>query len=190
MTHSIRLSSREEIEFRSQIDMKKDSNHQVQHKKALLSIRQVQFAELRKLHKLFVRSVNDGFSYFSPEFQQLMIRQHNTPRLFKALLSPRANIFVLYHNSENTIVGYCLVRHDRAKSYLYWMYVLPAFRGSGLGSSLLGAALDEARSRRVDALQLVTHDKESYYKSAGFISIRHVAGLLGGVDMAIMEYRF
>jgi hypothetical protein len=45
-----------------------------------------------------------------------------------------------------------------------------------------------AAQHNLVALQLVTHDKEEFYAKYGFVPLRHVSGLVGGIDMVIMEY--
>lgn len=154
-------------------------------------IQKVGFGELSRLNRLFIQSIDDGFDYFNDSFKKTLAKQHNLPRLAKAYFSPKASLFVAKEGSQaSKLHAYCFVRQDGRIAYLYWMYVQPAVRGTGLGSRLLDTAMDEARRRNVDSLQLITHDKEAFYQRAGFVPIRHVSGLLGGADMVMMEYRF
>lgn len=154
-------------------------------------IQKVGFGELNRLNKLFIQSIDDGFGYFDDSFKETLAKQHNLPRLVKAYLSPKASLFVAKEGSQiDELKAYCFVRQDGLIAYLYWMYVQPSVRGTGLGTRLLDTAMDEARRRNVDSLQLITHDKEAFYQRAGFVPIRHVSGLLGGADMVMMEHRF
>ncbi|QQS27190.1 GNAT family N-acetyltransferase [bacterium] len=152
-----------------------------------LQLRTMGLKDIRAMHNIFVHSVDDAFSYFPVEYRAKLRHQHNIPRLAKACISPRAHFFLLANNIQD--IGYCLVRFQQARAYLFWMYVVPDFRGSGAGESLLQAAIQIARDRNKETLELVTHDKESFYAKYGFIPRRRVAGLVGGVDMVIMEYR-
>lgn len=154
-------------------------------------IQKVRLNELNRLNRFFMQSIDEGFDYFNDSFKKTLAKQHNLPRLAKAYLSPKAALFVVKDRAQvDSLHGYCFVRQDGPIAYLYWMYVQPAVRGSGLGVRLLDAAMHEARRRKVDSLQLITHDKEEFYARAGFVPIRHVSGLLGGADMVMMEYRF
>lgn len=168
-----------------------DKNAVGAQKDVSVMIHRVGLLEINRLNKLFIQSIDDGFGYFNSSFKRLLAKQHNLPRLTKAYFSPKAALFVAKDGPQmSKLQAYCFVRQDGPIAYLYWMYVHPSVRGMGLGERLLNTAMDEARRRNVDSLQLITHDKEGFYKRAGFVPIRHVSGLLGGADMVMMEYRF
>lgn len=152
-----------------------------------LKLRMMGFQDIRAMRDIFCRSIDDSFDYFPVDYRNKLRRQHNLPRLAKACLSPKAHFMLLAHGAED--IGYCMVRFQQSKAYLFWMYVDPGSRGIGAGELLLQAALKVADSYGKDALQLVTHDKEQFYAKYGFTSLRCVAGLVGGVDMVIMEYK-
>ena len=151
-----------------------------------LTVRKMGLRDMVPMHQLIVRSVDDSFTYFSDEYRAKLRRQHNLPRLFKAHISPKAHFLLLGHGMQD--IGYCLLRFQQDRAYIFWMYVDPDFRGIGAGERLLRAAIEQSRLRNMVGLELVTYDKEAFYAKYGFASLRHVAGLVGGVDMVIMEY--
>lgn len=151
-----------------------------------LRVRTMGLRDTRILHRLFSQSVDDSFTYFPDDYRSKLRRQHNLSRLLKARISPKAHFMLLAHESQD--IGYCLLRFQQDRAYIFWMYVDPSFRGIGAGEKLLYSAIEQSRHRNMTALELVTHDKEGFYAKYGFTPLRHVAGLVGGVDMVIMEY--
>jgi ribosomal protein S18 acetylase RimI-like enzyme len=63
---------------------------------------------------------------------------------------------------------------DAAESYLAELYVVPASRGRGLGRALMETAIEVARSRGADHMDLGTSEDDvaarSLYESLGFIN--------------------
>src|SRR5262249_23012986 len=61
---------------------------------------------------------------------------------------------------------------DGLHAYLEELYVIPALRGLGLGRGLLEAAIEEARSRGAEQMELGTSEDDvaarKLYESAGF----------------------
>lgn len=58
--------------------------------------------------------------------------------------------------------------------YLHWLgsvYVLPEFRGQGIGTELIRCAIDEARRLDVVELYLYTRDKENFYSKLGWHAV-------------------
>jgi predicted N-acetyltransferase YhbS len=58
--------------------------------------------------------------------------------------------------------------------YLHWLgsvYVLPEFRGQGIGSELVRRTIDEARRLDVDELYLYTRDNENFYSKLGWHAV-------------------
>lgn len=151
-----------------------------------LQVRKMGLGDINTLCGLFCQSVNDSFVYFPEAYRAKMCRQHNIARLLKAWMSPRAHFLLLTAGRQD--IGYCLLRFQQNRAYIFWMYVDPNFRGIGAGKKLLMSAIEQSRRSNMEALELVTHDKERFYAKHGFTPLRHVAGLVGGVDMVIMEY--
>jgi ribosomal protein S18 acetylase RimI-like enzyme len=151
-------------------------------------LRQMRLADVFTMNNLFMQSIDDSFTYFPVSFKRRLRREHNIPRLVKAYFSPKAVFLLLSNNGSD--VGYCLVRTQANRANLLWMFVSPGCRGKHAGEKLLLAALDGARQRDLDAVELVTHDKEDFYSRYGFVAKKRVAGLVGGVDMTIMEHSF
>ncbi|MDQ5943992.1 MAG: N-acetyltransferase [Patescibacteria group bacterium] len=151
-----------------------------------LQIRKMGLRDVRSLRRLFDRSVDDSFTYFPVEYRAKLRRQHSIARLVKAYVSPKAHFMLL--TREGTDIGYCLLRFQQDRAYIFWMYVDPKFRGIRAGEQLLQSSIEVAAQHNLVALQLVTHDKEEFYAKYGFVPLRHVSGLVGGIDMVIMEY--
>lgn len=148
----------------------------------------MKLTDIISMNKLFVQSVDHSFEYFPIHYKKKLRKEHNIPRLIKAYFSPKTHFSLLSVDRHD--IGYCLLRTQARRAYLYWMFVQPSFRGLHAGERLLFAALETARRLDMEAVELVTHDKEGFYLKYGFVSIRRIAGLVGGVDMTIMEYRF
>lgn len=149
-------------------------------------LRGMRLADVFSMNNLFVQSIDDSFTYFPAAFKKRLRREHNIPRLAKAYFSPKAIFMLLSMNDSD--IGYCLVRMQANRANLLWMFVRPDCRGKHAGERLLLAALKAARQHNLDAVELVTHDREDFYSKYGFVTIRRVAGLVGGVDMTIMEH--
>jgi GNAT superfamily N-acetyltransferase len=68
--------------------------------------------------------------------------------------------------------GVAMRRLDDGEAELKRMYLLPGYRGQGLGRGLLGLALDWAHSQHLSAVRLDTGsamlDTQRFYESAGF----------------------
>jgi ribosomal protein S18 acetylase RimI-like enzyme len=75
-------------------------------------------------------------------------------------------------------------------SYLAELYVVPALRGRGLGRALLEAAMDVARERGADRMDLGTSDDDiaarALYERLGFIYERELSprGRVAGTGQA------
>jgi GNAT superfamily N-acetyltransferase len=69
------------------------------------------------------------------------------------------------------------------ESYLAELYVVPSHRGQGLGRALMQAALDEARTRGADTMEIGVDEPDraarGLYESLGFT--KHVGGPDGPV---------
>jgi ribosomal protein S18 acetylase RimI-like enzyme len=68
------------------------------------------------------------------------------------------------------------------EAYLAELYVRPPMRGNGLGRALLEAAMDEARRRGADSIDLGTEEDDTaaraLYESAGFTNFADGAQML------------
>jgi GNAT superfamily N-acetyltransferase len=153
-----------------------------------LNLREMSLNDVVKMNNLFVQSVEESFNYFPLYYKKKLCKEHSIPRLIKAYFSPYAHFNLL--SLEGRDIGYCLLRTHANRAYLYWMFVQPDYRGLNAGRSLLFAALDTAQRLGMEAVELVTHDKEGFYIKYGFISIKRIVGLVGNIDMTVMEYRF
>jgi GNAT superfamily N-acetyltransferase len=72
-----------------------------------------------------------------------------------------------------------LVTHDMAtrtdlSPWLASVYVVPGYRGQGIGSALVHRVVKEAQELGVDTLYLFTPDREGFYTSLGWSTIEHI----------------
>lgn len=71
--------------------------------------------------------------------------------------------------------------------WLAALFVLPTWRGRGIGSALMERCVVEARTSRFSTLYLHTSTAESYYRRRGWISIGREP--YEGVEVTLMELR-
>lgn len=78
-----------------------------------------------------------------------------------------------------------MTTHPQLEHWVGAVYVLPAYRHRGIGSSLMQAAEDKARELGVGMLYLHTSDRERYYLRRGWETIEQPAYL--GMRVAVMK---
>jgi N-acetylglutamate synthase-like GNAT family acetyltransferase len=113
----------------------------------------------------------------------LYAREYGWPPIFEAYVAQGLARFALEHDSlldriwiaerEGQIVGsIAMVHNSDTVAQLRWFLIDPGARGSGLGRSLLQAALEFARSSRFESVFLLTVrglDAAGHlYRTAGF----------------------
>ncbi len=81
--------------------------------------------------------------------------------------------FGLYDSDANQ-VGFCRWVTDRATfAWLADVFVAPTVRGSGLGSWMVGVAIDHPAVVGITRQVLATRDAHELYGRAGFAPLRH-----------------
>ncbi len=93
--------------------------------------------------------------YLQPDFMPSMFIAHNEKLLGSAALISRA----LDKNSDNKI---------RKAPWLTNVYVEKAYRGQGIGISLVEYIIEQARVQQVESIFLSTHEHTSFYQKFGW----------------------
>ena len=106
------------------------------------------------------------------------------------------------HRIPGTFVALCgdeivgtasLVAHDMSTRldlypWLAAVFVPPEYRGKGIGSALVQAAIDEARYIGLEQFYLITPDRVSFYTRLGWAELE--AAEYRGENVTIMIYKF
>lgn len=77
--------------------------------------------------------------------------------------------------------------HRDLTPWLASVYVLPAFRGRGIGSALCRRAVQEAERLGVETLYLYTPDQAPFYERMGWETVRRFP--YHGIDVTLMNLR-
>ena len=89
--------------------------------------------------------------------------------------------FGLYEGARQ--IGLARVVTDRATfAYLVDVYVLPPYRGRGLGRWLVSTIRAHPELQRLRRWMLATHDARDYYRPFGFSDLAHPDWLMEIVD--------
>jgi GNAT superfamily N-acetyltransferase len=84
---------------------------------------------------------------------------------------------VLVHIQDDAPIASASIKIQEMEThphYLHWLgsvYVLPEYRGQGIGSDLIRYTICEAKLLALDELYLYTRSKENFYSKLGWISI-------------------
>lgn len=141
---------------------------------------------LLALHRLFAGAVATHFSYFPPEVQKSVIRDHSVFRLILATIDPHRVILVA--RTQGKIIGYAIGAAPAiGPAQLFWLYVDPDFRGANTGLSLLSRMLRHLQAKGAQVVSIATHDHRAYYERQGFKFVKKT--LNNGVNMDVLNYR-
>ncbi len=94
-------------------------------------------------------------------------------RLSEAMNRDKLPLTLIAFSGSTPVGTASLVRHDMEsrKDLSPWLaavYVLPAYRGNGIGSHLVRKAVERARELGIDTLYLFTSGKEELYSRLGW----------------------
>ena len=152
------------------------------------TVEPVILGEVAALRRIFKRAVATDFNYFPQHYQRQVLNQHRIWQLAASIVRP--DRVVLGAKAGDSLVGFMIgSRPARGAAQVYWLYVDPEFRGSGLGGKLLGETLKHLRLAGSDQVALATHKHKDYYAKKGF-KLREQQEQFPGIDMYIMTYDF
>ena len=151
-------------------------------------VQALHLVDATQLRRIFKRAVATDFNYFPQHYQRQVLDQHKLVRLASAVLRP--DRLVLGAKRGKELVGFMIgSRPRRGAAQVYWLYVDPAWRGSGLGGRLLGETLQRLKAAGSHQVALATHKHKDYYAKKGFKQ-RERQEQFPGIDMYIMSYDF
>lgn len=149
-------------------------------------ISQAPVASLVSLNRLFTSAVGIHFTYFSPEVQRRVIRDHSVLRLALATVDPRR--VILTARADRKIIGYAIgAAPTKGPAQLFWLYVDPAYRGANTGLSLLSRMLRYLAAKGSRIVSIATHDHRAYYERQGFKFVEQT--MIDGITMDILVFR-
>ena len=138
------------------------------------------------LNRMFATAVVTHFSYFSPDIQKSIIRDHSIFRLMSATIDPHRIILVA--RTQGKIIGYTIGAAPAiGPAQLFWLYVDPDHRGANTGLSLLSRMLRLLQTKGARVVFIATHDHRSYYERQGFKFVKKT--LVNGVKMDVLNFR-
>lgn len=138
-----------------------------------------------RLYQLFGQALETDFAYFSPDYRQGILRANSRPKLQVASLHPKRILLGMYQDSE--LVGYSISGiKSREEAFLFWLYITPRMRGNKHGVSLLEETEQAMRAKKVDTIQLITHNQQGFYERRGYEMKRIMREIAAGVDMYVM----
>ena len=148
-------------------------------------IRPIRWRELGKLNTLFKAALETDFNYFPPAYTQKVKQENSLFRLVPAKIK-KDRVFLAAFK-DGRLSGYALgSAHADGVGQLYWLYVTPELRGQKVGKRLLLETINSMKDLGMDALELVTHDYEGYYKKQGFWT--RGTKMIESVELKIMQY--
>ena len=153
---------------------------------AAVTIHRLGLGDALALRRLFRAAVASDFAYFPRAYRRQVLRQNGLGRLAIATLRPDRLLFGATVGGR--LVGYAIGRRNGdGTGKIYWLYVDPAQRSSGVGSGLLAAILAEFERRHSSQVSLVTYRHDEYYRRKGFTLAKSEE--VYGITMKVMVYR-
>lgn len=154
---------------------------------AAVTIHRLSLGDAPALRRLFRGAVATDFAYFPGSYRRQVLRQNDLSRLAVATL--RSDRLLFGARAGERLVGYAIGRSNKdSTGKIYWLYVDPEQRSSGVGSGLLGAILAEFERRGSKQVSLVTYQHDDYYRRKGFKLLKN--DRVYGVPMKVMVYQW
>ena len=140
-----------------------------------------------QLGRLFRQALHDDFDYYDTDYLKQTERSNSAWHLSFATLRSDRMVLALWYGTS--LVGYVIgaLRPGTRESDIFWLYVHPEHRGTGLGRLLVAEAINWLREHHAEIVQLVTYSQVSFYKQQGFEVERLAPGFVGGRDVYIMS---
>lgn len=152
-----------------------------------ISISRTKPYEAHKLRRVFKHAVASHFNYFPSSYQRQVLKENSFLRLLAGTLRPSRVLIVARYNKN--IIGYVIGSGKAGgPGEIYWLYVMPEYRGQNLGLQLLSDSMQELEALKVSAVYLATYEHQAYYARQGFRLQRSDNSY--GVPMDIMYYPY
>jgi len=141
--------------------------------------------DLPDIHNLLLETWLDAYSSFIPESDLISYHRatYNHEALQAIFRDAESNGFVC--EADGTLVGYIRTRiaKDENRFYVPSLYVLPHHQGKGVGGSLMGLAVDEAKSKGFDRIWIgiMKKNKEGldWYRKFGYQTVEEAPFTMG-----------
>lgn len=151
-----------------------------------MEIRSLAPDDATALRQLARRSLESGYATVLPK--QVIddaVEEWYSEEAIESYLADDEMAFVI-GEIEGEVVGFCQrhVVEDFGKGRILWLHVDPDHRGIGIGSDLLGAAIDRLHDRGIEtvtAVVLADHDAGvAFYEANGFHKLADRQVEIGG----------
>ncbi|HEY2004033.1 MAG TPA: GNAT family N-acetyltransferase [Candidatus Saccharimonadia bacterium] len=151
-----------------------------------LTITQASIFDLPVLRHVFVRAVEEHFSYFPADARVKVARDHSLLNLLQGYFNRRRVLLIA--KQDGHLIGYAIgAAPVTGPAQLFWLYVDPDQRGRNTGLKLLSRMLKLLAERGADVVSLATHDHRRYYERQGFKF--HHSTMQDGVSMDILTFK-
>lgn len=153
-----------------------------------LDIKHIPVSHCSRLHRLFTTALDSDFDYFSDTYKKSVLATNTSNKLRLAALHRKRILLGAYANDQ--LIGYSISSISRNNiAFLFWLFVSPEHRGKQIGRHLLYSTENNLQKRRVDSIELITHNQQRFYEKNGFELQKMLQGLVAGVDMYAMQKR-
>jgi ribosomal protein S18 acetylase RimI-like enzyme len=107
--------------------------------------------------------------------EDLQTAKERLERRRRSLSTPPFHAWVALE--EETIIGFCIVKHDEYENLVQALYVLPEFQGRRVGRRLLQAVLDWFGAEKDVVLYVAAYNEKAiaFYRTFGFVPAGPVA---------------
>ncbi|BFU18204.1 acetyltransferase, GNAT family protein [Entamoeba histolytica HM-1:IMSS-B] len=155
----------------------------------------VQLKDIPKLQEItkitFYSTYNDNL--LSPEARDAIYKYlYNTEQLKQQINS---NYQFVFHYVNLQLFGYTGIEYNSSEDYCYLhdFYLLPSFRGQGLGHKLMDKVKDMAIEHHYKKIHLNCHQQNTarqFYEKQGFHFVKNLNTIFNGFDLLDMEMEF
>lgn len=124
---------------------------------------------------------DDSIDTYTDLYRQSQESRNGIPRVFIAMDQDEQPVGTITFIADDELP-------DATESgpWLAALYVLPDFRGHGVGRALVDCVIDHAGTHGHSNLYLYTSDQVSWYEGMGWTSLRHAT--LGNQRVTVMSY--